>query len=138
MSAAFSFRLSPETSWDDNIKRWSILSLTLATAPLTSVTNEAKTHRPGLVKLTADGLSDSATLGRLKTHDKTFDVSPASELHNFAVASGRPVPEGIHRQLQKKISGTAGEKHRKPKQACLSEDVIAPILNRQGARSGGL
>jgi uncharacterized protein (TIGR03118 family) len=137
MSAAFSFRLSPETGWDDNIKRWSILSLTLATAPLTSVTNEAKTHRPGLVKLTADGLSDSATLGRLKTHDKTFDVSPASELHNFAVASGRPVPEGIHRQLQKKISGTAGEKHRKPKQACLSEDVIAPILNRQGARSGG-
>ena len=70
-----------------------ILSLTLATALRTSVgalaTNEAKSRRLGLVKLTADGLSDSVTLSRVQTHDKRFDVSPASALHNFVVASTR-------------------------------------------------
>ena len=70
-----------------------ILSLTLATALRTSVgvlaTNEAKSHRLGFVKLTAGGLSDSVTLSRVQTHDKRFDVSPASALHNFVVASTR-------------------------------------------------
>ena len=75
------------------------LSLTLPTAPRASVgvlaTNEAETHRPGFVKLTAGGLSDSVMPSRTQTHDKTFDVSPASALHNFVVASTRSASEGI-------------------------------------------
>jgi hypothetical protein len=93
MNEAFSFRLSAETTWDENMKARPILSLTLATAPRTSVgvlaTNEAKSHRLRFVKLTAGGFSDSATLSRVQTHDKRFDVSLASALHNFVVASAR-------------------------------------------------
>jgi hypothetical protein len=93
MNEAFSFRLSAETTRDENLKARPILSLTLATAIRTSVgvlaTNEAKSHRLGFVKLTAGGLSDSVTLSRVQTHDKRFDVSPASALHNFVVASTR-------------------------------------------------
>jgi hypothetical protein len=106
MSEAFSFRLSAETTWDENMKAGLILSLILATAPRSSVgvlaTNEAKTHRPGFVKLGAGGLFDSAVLNRVQTHDKTFDVSPASALHNFVVASTRSASQGIHRRVQKK------------------------------------
>src|SRR5260370_14819977 len=142
MSDAFSSRLSPETTPDENRKRWPILNLTLAMAPRTSVgvlaTNEAETHRTRLVKLTAGGFSDSVMLSRVQTHDKTFDVSSASALHNFVVASACSVSQGIQRRLRKKNSGTTGEKHRKPKQACLSENVIAAILNSQGARRGAL
>jgi hypothetical protein len=135
MSEAFSFRLSAETTWDENMKARPILSLTLPTAPRPSVgvfaTNEAETHRPGFVKLTAGGLSDSVMPSRVQTHDKTFDVSPASALHNFVVASTRSASEGIHRRFkQKESSGTTGEKHRKPKQACLSENEIAASLKR--------
>jgi hypothetical protein len=141
MNEAFSFRLSAETTWDENMKARPILSLTLATALPTSVgvlaTNEAKSHRLGLVKLTADGLSDSVTLSRAQTHDKRFDVSPASALHNFVVASTRSASQGIHRRLRKKSSsGTAGEKNGKPEQACLRENVITAILMSQGARRG--
>ena len=141
MSEAFSFRLSAETTWDENMKARPILSLTLATAPRTWVgvlaTNEAKSHRLGLAKLTAGGFSDSATLSRAQTHDKRFDVSPASALHNFVVASTRSAAEAIHRRFkQKEGSGTTGEKHRKPKQACLSENEIAAILKSQSARRG--
>ena len=89
MRDAFSCRLSPETSWDENMKGRPILSLILAVALRPSVgvlaPNEAKTHRPGFVKLTAGGLSDSVMLSEAQTHDKTFDVSPASALHNLFV-----------------------------------------------------
>jgi hypothetical protein len=85
MRDAFSFRLSPGTSVDENIERRSILSLILASALQTSVgvlvTNEAKTHRPGFVELTASGLSASMMLSRVETHDKAFDVSPALAVH---------------------------------------------------------
>jgi hypothetical protein len=89
-----------------------ILSLMLATAPRSSVgvlpTNEAKTHRPGFVKLIAGGLFDSAMLSRVQTHDKAFHVSPASALHNFVVASTRSASQGIHRRLRKKKSSEGG------------------------------
>ncbi|SRR5258708_5447490 len=82
MRDAFSFRLSPGTSGDENIE---ILRLILASALQTSVgvmaTSEAKAHRLGFVKLTAGGLSDSVMLSAVETHDKTFDVSPPSAVH---------------------------------------------------------
>jgi hypothetical protein len=138
MSEALSFRLSPKTSWDEDIKEQSILRLIWATAPRTSVgvtaTNEAKSHRPGLVKLTAGGFSDRVRLSRAQTRDKRFDVSLASALHNFVVAPARCASQGSHRRLRKKRSGSTGEKHRKSKQAYLGENVIAAILNSQGAR----
>ena len=85
------------------MKAQPILSLMLATAARSSVgvlaTNEPKTHRPGFMKLTAEGLFDSAMLSRVQTHDKTFDVSPASALHNFVVASTPSASQGIHRRL---------------------------------------
>jgi len=126
MNEAFSFRLSAETTWDENMKARPILSLTLATAPRTWVgvlaTNEAKSHRLGLAKLTAGGFSDSATLSRVQTRDKRFDVSLASALHNFVVASTRLASQGIHRRLRKKSSsGTTGGKNGKPEQSCLRE-----------------
>jgi hypothetical protein len=106
MSEAFSFRLSAETTWDENMKAQPILSLIWATAPRASVgvltTNDAKTDRPGFVKLTAGGLSDSVVPSRAQTHDKRFDVSPASALHNFVVASTGSASQGIHRRLKKR------------------------------------
>jgi hypothetical protein len=80
MGEAFSFRFSPETTWDDNVKARPILSLILARVPGTSVgaraTNEAETDRLGFMKLTAGGLSDSVTLKAVETHDNPFDVFP--------------------------------------------------------------
>jgi RNA polymerase sigma-70 factor (ECF subfamily) len=73
-------------------------------------------------------------LSTAQTRDKTFDVSLASALHNFVVAPARWASQGIHRRVRKKRSGSTGEKHRKSKQAYLSENVIAAILNSQGAR----
>jgi hypothetical protein len=121
------------------MKERPILSLILATAPRTSVgvlsTYEAKVHRPGFVKLAAGGHSDSV-ISRAQTHDKRFDVSTVPALHNFVVASTRLASQGIHLRLRKKSTGTTGEKHRKPDQAFLSENVIAAILNSQGAHRG--
>ena len=92
MGTAFSFRLTPETIWDEKKGR-PILSLILGTVARTSVgersTNEAKTHRPGFAKLTAGGLSDSVTLNRVQTHDKAFDVRPGPSASQFVVGSGR-------------------------------------------------
>src|SRR5260370_32217821 len=91
MSTAFSFRLTPETTWDEK-NGWTILSLILGTVARTSVgersTNEAKTHRPGFANLTAGGLSDSVTLNRVQTHDKALDVRPGSSASQFVVGSG--------------------------------------------------
>src|SRR5260370_24583331 len=92
MSTAFSFRLTPETTWDEK-NGGPILSLILGTVARTSVgersTNEAKTHRPGFANLTAGGLSDSVTLNRVQTPDKGFDVSPASAASQFFPDSAR-------------------------------------------------
>jgi hypothetical protein len=134
MSEAFSFRLSAETTWDENMKARPILSFTLPTAPRASVgvlaTNEAETHRPGFVKLTAGGLSDSVMPSRVQTHDKTFDVSPASALHNFVVLRRVQRGRDFIADLKKESGGTTGQKHRKPEQACLSENEIAARLKR--------
>jgi hypothetical protein len=133
MREAFSFRLTPETIWDENIKGSPILSLILAIGPRASIgvlaTNEAKTQQLGFVKLTADGFSDSAMLRGVETTCRTLDDFPGSALHNFVVASVHPASQGIHRRL-----GTNREKHRKPKQVYVSENVIAATLKSQGAR----
>jgi|SRR5580692_4903217 hypothetical protein len=94
------------------MKPRAILSLMLATVPRSSVgvlaTNEAKTHRPGFVKFIAGGLFDSAMLSTVQTHDKPFDVPPASALHNFVAASTRSASQGIHRRLRKRKSSERG------------------------------
>src|SRR5260370_36867984 len=91
MSTAFSFRLTPETTWDEK-NGWRIPSLILGTVARTSVgersTNEAKTHRPGFTKLTAGGPSDSLILSRAQTHDKAFDVRPGPSASQFVAGSG--------------------------------------------------
>src|SRR5580704_17498043 len=64
-----------------------ILSSILATAARTSVgvlgPNEAKTHRPGFMRLTADGPPDSVTLSALETTSRTLDVLGLQGHHNF-------------------------------------------------------
>jgi hypothetical protein len=86
MSRVFSFRFPPETTWDER-KGWPILSLILATVSRASVgalgPNEAKTHRPGFMKLTARGRPDSVIRSALETTGRRLDVSRASGASQF-------------------------------------------------------
>jgi hypothetical protein len=108
MSEAFSFRLPPETVWDE-LKGSPILSVILATAPRTSVgavgPNEAKTHRPGFMKLTAGGPTDSVILSALETTSRTLDVSRASGASQFSVGPAPSGSRGIHDRLRGNTTG---------------------------------
>jgi hypothetical protein len=52
--------------------------------------------------MTAGGRSASVMPGRTQTHDKTFDVSPASGLHNL-LSLTRSTSHGIRLQLREEI-----------------------------------
>jgi hypothetical protein len=108
MSQAFSFRLPPETIWDE-LKGWLILSLILATAPRTSIgvlgPNEAKTHRPGFMELTAGGPPESVMLSALETTSRRLDVSRASGASQFSLAPAPSGSRGIHDRLRGNTTG---------------------------------
>jgi hypothetical protein len=144
-----------------------ILSSILATAPRTSVgvlgPNEAKTHRPGFMRLTADGPPDSVTLSALETTSRTLDVSRASGASQFSLGSAPSASRGIHDRPGGNTTGhplgniaksMVGDK-RQPlfptvsscsaarlfalltlEQGWLSDNVIAAILKSRGARPG--
>jgi hypothetical protein len=91
MSAAFSFRLTVETTWDKHERTVNSQS-DIGNGGTDSVgvlaPNEAMTHRPGFTKLTAGGPSDSLILSRAQTHDKAFDVRPGPSVSQFVAGSG--------------------------------------------------
>jgi hypothetical protein len=80
MREYFRFRFSPQSTSDENIERWAILSLILIPAPQTSFQYLPETKlrltAQELKKLIVRGLSDNVVLSEIKTHDKAFDVSP--------------------------------------------------------------
>ena len=166
MSEVFSFRFPPETTWDE-INGWPILSLILATAPRPSVgvlgPNEAKTHRPGFMKLTAGGLPDSVMLSALETTSRTLDVARASGASQFSLGLEPSASRGIHARFRGKKIGNplgsnatsvVGDKRQRRsatarsypgarligllnlKKARFSQDRIAAIQKSLGARCG--
>jgi RNA polymerase sigma-70 factor, ECF subfamily len=122
MSEALSFRLPPETNWDE-IEGMVTLGLIWAMTPRTSVgmmrPNEAKTHRPIFVKLTASGLSAGMMLST--SHGR----HPATRLL-------RPAPSGTSSQCtQRAKEETCGSK-----QGIQSKGFCQLRMARQGLQPG--
>jgi hypothetical protein len=103
MREAFSFRLSPETTWDENIKTRLILSFDIGygTADFGWDTcQNAKTHDQAIMKLTASGLPDCIALSRVETNPTLFDVSRSSAVTHFFLVSAHSTSQRIRHRLR--------------------------------------
>jgi hypothetical protein len=104
MREAFAFRLSPETTWDENTKTRLILNFDpgygAADFAWDTCQNEAKTHDQNIVKSTASGLPDCVGLSRVETNLTLFDVSPALSVTQFFLRSARSTSQGIRHRLR--------------------------------------
>jgi hypothetical protein len=113
MSEAFAFRLSPETTWDENIKTPLILSFDIgygvADFGWDTYQNEAKTHDQDIVKLNASRLSHCVALSRVETNLTSFDVSPAPSVTQFFLGPARLPSERVcYRPRAKRSRNTRG------------------------------
>jgi len=104
MREVLAFRLSPETTWDENIKARVILSFDIGFGAARfagdTCQNEAKTHDQDIVKLTASRFPDFVALSRGKTNPTLFDVSPATSVTQFLPGSAHSASQGIQDRLQ--------------------------------------
>ncbi len=98
MREAFAFRVSPEATSDENMRR-PLLNVLLATALRTSIGYSPQTKPrltgQGIVRLLVSGLSDSVMLNVVETFDKPFDVSPASAASQFFLGSATLASRGF-------------------------------------------
>ena len=148
-------------------KIWPILSSILATALRNSVgvlgPNEAKTHSPGFMRLTADGPPNSLAF---KVHSKqpvehwmflglqghhNFPWVQRLRHHEEFMIDLEEIQPGILWETSRRVwSATSGNRFfppsvriplqrcasRSPEQGWLSDNVIAAILKSRGARPG--
>jgi len=141
MREAFAFRLSPETTWDENTKTRLILNFDpgygAADFAWDTCQNEAKTHDQSIVKSTASGLPDCVGLSRVETNLTLFDVSPALSVTQFFLRSARSTSQGIrHRLRGKRSRNTRGSTPKSlvgPKRLLLSATVRS-LSDRQTHR----
>jgi hypothetical protein len=141
MREAFAFRLSPETTWDENTKTRLILNFDpgygAADFAWDTCQNEAKTHDQNIVKSTASGLPDCVGLSRVETNLTLFDVSPALSVTQFFLRSARSTSQGIRHRLRGKrsrnIRGSTPKSLVGPKRLLLSATVRS-LSDRQTHR----
>jgi hypothetical protein len=108
MRETFAFRVSPEATSDENMRR-PLLNVLLATAPRTSFGYSPQTKPrltgQGIVRLLVSGFSDSVMLNVVETFDKAFDVSPSSAASQFFLGSATLASQGTHHRLERRGAG---------------------------------